>query len=198
MLGRMREEFGAIEGRGFVDSAPVLERDWARRAGNGWVGKNTMLINPKAGSKFFLAELIVDLELVPDGPMKDYCGTCTRCIDACPTDAISPNGYSMDGSKCISYLTIELKEAIPVEFKGRMDNWVFGCDICQDVCPWNRFSQPHNEPKFQPKDRLLHMTTDEWHEMTEATFDDLFAGTAVRRTGYEGLRRNLRFVSRFE
>jgi epoxyqueuosine reductase len=194
LLQQLRERFGDISGRGFVDSAPVLERDWARRAGNGWIGKNTMLIHPKAGSYFFLAELITDLELEPDAPMKDYCGTCTRCIEACPTDAISPDGYILDGSKCISYLTIELKDAIPEEFTGKMESWMFGCDICQDVCPWNRFAMEHDEPLFEPKAELLEKSRREWMEITEDIFDKLFEGSAVRRTKYKGLRRNLDFL----
>lgn len=194
LLEAMRSEVGDIEGRCFVDSAPVLERDWARRVGNGWVGKNTMLIHPRAGSYFFLAELIIDLPLVPDGPLKDYCGTCTRCIDACPTEAIAPEGYLMDGSKCISYLTIELKEAIPQEFQGRMENWMFGCDICQEVCPWNRFSRPHQEPAFEPHPKLHHMTREEWLELTEETFREVFQKSAVKRTKYSGLQRNIRFL----
>ena len=193
LVAAIQEQIGEVNGRGFVDSAPVLERDWARRAGNGWVGKNTMLIHPNAGSYFFLAELITDLELEPDAPMKDYCGTCTRCIEACPTGAISENGYVLDGSRCISYLTIELKEAIPEEFIGRMDNWMFGCDICQEVCPWNRFASRHDEPAFEPKPEILEMTTSEWHEITEEVFEGLFEGSAVKRTKYTGLRRNLEF-----
>ena len=195
-LSALREEYGEISGRGFVDSAPVLERDWARRAGNGWIGKNTLLINPKAGSYYFLAELITDLELEPDAPMKDYCGTCTKCIDACPTDAIAPSGYVLDGSKCISYLTIELKEAIPEEFSDQMANWAFGCDICQEVCPWNRFSSQHAEKAFEPKEGLLEMTRSEWMEITEEVFNKTFEGTAVRRTKYQGLKRNLAFLDR--
>ena len=195
LVNILQEEVGEIQGRVFVDSAPVLERDWAKRSGIGWVGKNTMLIHPKAGSYFFLAELIIDLELVPDGPMKDYCGTCRRCIDACPTDAISPNGYFMDGSKCISYLTIELKEAIPDEFKGKMENWMFGCDICQEVCPWNRFSKSHNEPAFEPHPDLLELKKEDWLELTEEVFKTIFKGSAVKRTKFAGLQRNIKFVA---
>ncbi|MCB0642104.1 MAG: tRNA epoxyqueuosine(34) reductase QueG, partial [Phaeodactylibacter sp.] len=195
LVARLQEELGEISGRIFVDSAPVLERDWARRSGVGWVGKNTMLIHPKAGSYYFLAELISDLDLVPDGPMKDYCGTCRRCIDACPTGAISEQGYFMDGSKCISYLTIELKEAIPNDFKGKMDNWMFGCDICQEVCPWNRFAQKHQEPAFEPHPDLLELKKDDWLELTEEVFRELFRGSAVKRTKYEGLQRNIKFVA---
>jgi len=194
LLDGLQEEAGPVTGRCFVDSAPVMERDWARRAGNGWIGKNTLLIHPGAGSYFFLAELIVDLELPPDEPMRDYCGTCTRCIDACPTDAISPQGYVLDGSRCISYLTIELKEAIPAEFKGKMENWMFGCDICQEVCPWNRFAQRHNEPAFEPHPDLLDLSAPEWEELTEGVFRELFRQSAVKRTKFKGLKRNIAFL----
>jgi epoxyqueuosine reductase len=194
MLKDLQSEIGEVEGRGFVDSAPVMERDWARRAGNGWTGKNTLLIHPKAGSYFFLAELIVDLELEPDTPIKDHCGTCTKCIEACPTDAIAKDGYVVDGSKCISYLTIELKDDIPREFKGKMENWMFGCDICQQVCPWNRFSTPHTEPAFSPKPELMEMSKNDWEEITEEKFEDLFTGSPVRRTKFEGLKRNISFL----
>jgi len=194
LLAYIREEVGEVNGRCFVDSAPVLERDWARRSGVGWVGKHTLLLHPKAGSYFFLAELIIDLELVTDDPIRDYCGTCTRCIDACPTEAISPQGYVMDGSKCISYLTIELKDAIPDEFKGKMEGWVFGCDICQQVCPWNRFATQHTEPKFEPHADLLDMSKQDWEEITEEVFRKVFKKSAVKRTKYAGLKRNLRFL----
>ena len=191
----INDEIGEVGGRVFVDSAPVLERDWAKRSGTGWIGKNTLLINPKAGSYFFLAELIIDLELVYDTPMKDYCGTCTRCIAACPTEAISPEGYLMDGSKCISYLTIELKdEIIPPQYKSQMEGWMFGCDICQDVCPWNRFSTKHNEPQFEPHPQLLELTKEEWFEITEDVFKEIFKNSAVKRTKYEGLKRNIDFL----
>ena len=190
----IKETFGDIDGRVFVDSAPILERDWAKKSGIGWIGKNTLLIHPQKGSFFFLAEIILDLDLEYDNPMSDYCGTCTRCIDACPTDAIDAHGYLMDGSKCISYLTIELKDEIPAEFKGKMDNWMFGCDICQQVCPWNRFSKPHNEAEFIPKEDLLTMTKEEWQNMTQSTFNSLFEGSAVKRTKYEGLKRNISFL----
>ena len=183
-----------VAGRAFVDSAPVLERDWARRSGTGWVGKNTLLINPKVGSYFFLAELILDLEVEPDGPIKDYCGTCTRCIDACPTDAISPSGYILDGSKCISYLTIELKENIPSEFKDQMEGWAFGCDICQEVCPWNRFAKPHQEPAFDPHEDLPGMSQRDWQEMTEEVFRKVFKKSAVKRAKYLGLKQNIEFL----
>lgn len=192
LLEVLREEIGEIDGRVFVDSAPVLEKVWAARSGTGWVGKHTNLINKQQGSYFFLAELIIDLELEPDGPIKDYCGTCTRCIDACPTDAITP--YEVDGSRCISYFTIELKEAIPTSMQGQFDNWMFGCDICQEVCPWNRFSQPHQEPRFQAHEQLLEMDGRQWQELTKELFNELFRKSAVKRTGYEGLKRNIGFL----
>jgi epoxyqueuosine reductase len=195
LVAAIREEIGAVEGRVFVDSAPVLERDWARRSGVGWVGKNTLLIHPRAGSYFFLAELIIDLDLAPDGPMKDYCGTCRRCIEACPTEAIAPEGYILDGSKCISYLTIELKSAIPEEFAGKFENWMFGCDICQEVCPWNRFAQRHAEPAFEPHPDLLDMRQADWQELSEEVFRKIFRKSAVKRTKYQGLKRNLAFIS---
>ncbi len=192
----IQQKIGEVNGRCFVDSAPVLERDWAKRSGNGWVGKNTLLIHPKAGSYFFLAELIIDLPLEADGPMKDYCGTCTRCIDACPTDAISPKGYFMDGSKCISYLTIELKDKIPEAFEGKMDNWMFGCDICQEVCPWNRFAQKHKEEAFEPHPDLLEMKEKDWIELTEEVFREVFRKSAVKRTKFAGLKRNIAFLKK--
>jgi epoxyqueuosine reductase len=194
LLHYIQTEIGAVSGRCFVDSAPVLERDWAKRAGLGWVGRHTLLIHPRAGSYFFLAELILDLELSYDQPIRDYCGTCRRCIEACPTEAISPNGYLLDGSKCISYLTIELREAIPEEFKGKMDNWMFGCDVCQDVCPWNRFSRPHEEADFEPHPDLLRLQKKDWEEITEEVFNQVFKDSAVKRTRWEGLRRNLAFL----
>ncbi|MEL6392718.1 MAG: tRNA epoxyqueuosine(34) reductase QueG [Bacteroidota bacterium] len=195
LMSSWSEELGHdIEGRVFVDSAPVMEREWARRAGNGWIGKNTLLITPKAGSFFFLSELIIDLELEPDEPIKDLCGNCTRCIDACPTEAIDKDGYLVDGSKCISYLTIELKEAIPDEFAGRMDDWAFGCDVCQEVCPWNRRSKPHSEAAFAPHEDLIDMGEQEWHEMTEEVFRKVFKNSAVKRTKFSGLKRNLKFL----
>lgn len=194
LLHFIRERIGEVNGRCFVDSAPVLERDWARRAGTGWVGKNTLLIHPKAGSYFFIAELILNLELIFDQPIKDYCGTCTRCIDACPTEAISPQGYIVDGSKCISYFTIELKEAIPEEVRGKFENWMFGCDICQEVCPWNRFSTPHAEPAFEPHPDLLEMKKEDWIDITEETFQKVFRRSALKRAKFSGLKRNIEFL----
>ncbi len=185
---------GDVNGRAFVDSAPVLDRVWAKKSGLGWVGKNTNLITREHGSFFFIAELIIDLELVADGAIEDYCGTCTACIDACPTDAIV-QPYVVDGSKCISYFTIELKEEIPKEVKGKFEGWAFGCDICQDVCPWNRFSKPHNEPAFESTEELMKMTKSEWEEITEDVFKKIFGQSAVKRTGYKGLTRNLNFIS---
>jgi epoxyqueuosine reductase len=192
-LRTIQQQIGEVNGRVFVDSAPVMERAWAERSGVGWIGKNSLLLNRDRGSFFFLAELILDLELTPDGPVKDYCGTCTACMDACPTDAI-PEPYVVDGSKCISYFTIELKEQIPAEMKGKFENWIFGCDICQDVCPWNRFAKPHHEPAFEPQPGLAKMKKEEWLDMTDIVFKDLFPASAVHRTGFEGLRRNIRFV----
>ncbi len=194
LLRFINEEIGEVHGRCFTDSAPVMERQWAALAGLGWTGRNTLLIHPKAGSYYFLAELIVDLELPPDEPIRDHCGTCRRCIDACPTGAIADSGYLLDAAKCISYLTIELRDAIPVEFRGKLQNWMFGCDVCQEVCPWNRFSKPHDEPAFFPAKELLEMTKSDWLELTEEVFKDLFRRSAVKRTGYAGLKRNLDFL----
>ena len=194
LLDQISAEVGAVNGRCFVDSAPVLERDWARRSGLGWTGKNTMIINKQRGSYFFLAEIILDVEFEYDHPVKDHCGTCTKCIDACPTNAISEEGYFMDGSKCISYFTIELKDEIPSEMKGRFENWMFGCDICQQVCPWNRFSKPNQEPDFQPKHGLLEMNKEEWLELTQDVFSIVFKKSAVKRTKYSGLMRNIHFL----
>ena len=194
LLEFLRDEIGEIDGRGFVDSAPVMERQWARKAGLGWIGKNSLLLNREMGSFFFLAELIIDLEVAPDKPLaKDYCGTCTACIDACPTDAIVDNGV-IDGSRCISYLTIELKDAIPNEFKGKMENWAFGCDICQDVCPWNRFSKANQEPRFQPNEELKELSQTDWREITEETFNKVFKKSGVKRTKLAGLKRNVDFL----
>jgi epoxyqueuosine reductase len=194
MLNTLEEKIGrSVGGRAFVDSAPVLDKAWAQRSGLGWVGKNSNLINKNSGSFFFIAELILDIELVPDSAIGDFCGTCTRCIDACPTDAIvSP--YIVDGSKCISYFTIELKDAIPESEKGKFENWMFGCDICQDVCPWNRFSSPHNHPELAPNKELLSKSKSDWEEITEDVFRELFRRSAVKRTKFDGLKRNIRFL----
>lgn len=193
-LQHLREEIGEIAGRAFVDSAPVMERQWAQKAGLGWQGKNSLLLNRTMGSFFFLAELIIDLEVSPDPPMvKDYCGTCTRCIDACPTDAIVQAGV-VDGSKCISYFTIELKEEIPQEVKGKFENWVFGCDICQDVCPWNRFSKPHQEQRFLPHPDLAAFTRKDWEEITLETFQKVFKNSPLKRAKFDGLKRNIDFL----
>lgn len=193
LLGFMQTEIGEIEGRAFVDSAPVLDKAWAAKSGLGWIGKHSNLLTQKAGSFYFVAELIVDLELEYDSPTTDHCGTCTACIDACPTEAII-QPYVVDGSKCISYLTIELKDNLPLEFKGKMDDWMFGCDVCQDVCPWNRFSKPHSEPLFNPNKELLNMDKNDWEELTEETFRKVFQKSAVKRTKYSGLSRNIRFL----
>lgn len=184
-----------LEGRYFVDSAPVLERDVAVRAGLGWRGKNTLLIHPKMGSYFFLAEIFINQDLIYDGPIDNYCGTCTNCIDHCPTEAIDKPGYRMNASRCISYLTIELKEnrPIPEEFKGLMKNYIFGCDICQEVCPWNKFSKPHSEKAFLPNEQLKAMKKEDWENLTQEKFNGLFEGSAVKRTKYGGLKRNIKF-----
>ena len=191
-----KDEIGEIHGRGFVDSAPVLERTWAQRSGLGWVGKNGNLINKQSGSFYFIATLITDLDLeYDDAFVKDYCGTCTRCIDACPTDAILPEKV-VDGSKCISYFTIELKEMmIPDAMKGKFDNWMFGCDVCQDVCPWNRFSKPNNEESFTPIPEILNLSSSEWEEMTEENFKKIFINSPLSRAKYKGIQRNLKFIS---
>ncbi|MFL0086000.1 tRNA epoxyqueuosine(34) reductase QueG [Tenacibaculum maritimum] len=194
LLSLIHDEIGEVSGRVFVDSAPVLERAWAKKTGLGWTGKNTLLIQKQQGSFFFLAELIIDLELAYDDPfVTDHCGRCTRCIDACPTNAILPNS-TVDGSKCISYVTIELKDQIPASFKDKMEGWMFGCDICQDVCPWNRFSKAHSEPLFSPKEHLLEMTKRDWEEVTEETFRKVFKKSPVKRTKFSGLTRNIRFL----
>ncbi len=192
LMAFITEQYGAVSMRAFVDSGPVLEKAWAQRSGVGWLGKHTNVIRQGAGSFFFLCEIILDLELEPDPPATDHCGTCRRCIDACPTEAITP--YGVDGSKCISYFTIELKSAIPEAMSGLFDNWTFGCDVCQQVCPWNRFSKPHEEPDFLPKPELMALSKDDWHGMTEIVFEKLFDNSAVKRTNYEGLKRNLRFL----
>ena len=191
----LMKKFGEINCRGFIDSAPVMDKVWAEKSGLGWIGKHSNLINKEVGSYFFIAELIVDIELEEDIPINDYCGTCTKCIDSCPTEAIV-EPYVVDGSKCISYLTIELKDQIlPNEFKDKMDNWMFGCDICQDVCPWNRFASVHNEPQFDPHPDLLKLTKKEWEELSEETYQNLFRKSAVKRTKYSGLKRNITFLS---
>jgi epoxyqueuosine reductase len=186
-------EIGEVNGRAFVDSAPVMDKAWAKKSGLGWVGKNTNIINKNSGSFFFIAELILDLELDYDGAIKDYCGTCTRCVEACPTDALS-TPYMIDGSKCISYLTIELKGEIPSEFQDKMDNWAFGCDICQDVCPWNRFSKTHQEATFKPLNGFSEMINKDWEEITAEIFSKLFKESAIKRTKLEGLKRNIDFI----
>ncbi|MBC8112567.1 MAG: tRNA epoxyqueuosine(34) reductase QueG [Verrucomicrobia bacterium] len=195
LLFFMQTEIGDIHGRAFVDSAPVMDKAWAAKAGLGWVGKHSNLLNRQMGSFFFIAELIVDVKLDYDSPTKDYCGTCTRCIDACPTDAIV-EPYVVDGSKCISYFTIELKEQIPADVKGKFENWIFGCDICQDVCPWNRFSKPHQEPQFNPSPELQPMKKQDWEEITAEVFEVIFKNSAVKRTKYAGLKRNIDFVKK--
>jgi epoxyqueuosine reductase len=197
LLEMMIAEIGEIHGRGFVDSAPVLERTWAQRSGSGWIGKNGNLITKENGSFYFIATLIIDVELVYDDPfVKDYCGTCTRCIDSCPTEAILP-GKVINGSKCISYFTIELKEQlIPVEMQGKFDNWMFGCDTCQDVCPWNRFSKPGSEQGFTPIPEILNFTTKEWDEISEETFKKIFKSSAIKRAKYSGIKRNLNFIKK--
>jgi epoxyqueuosine reductase len=185
---------GKVNGRCFVDSAPVLERAWAKRGGIGWIGKNTNMLTKRKGSYFFLAEIILDLELEYDSPVNEYCGTCTKCIDACPTDAIY-EPYKVDGSKCISYFTIELKdEVIPAEYKGKFKNWMFGCDICQQVCPINSHSKQHSEPRFTPSAELMSFTKTEWSNLTEETFNRLFANSPVKRTKFKGLKRNIDFL----
>ncbi|UPQ80125.1 tRNA epoxyqueuosine(34) reductase QueG [Flavobacterium azooxidireducens] len=193
LLHFIQTEIGEVSGRAFVDSAPVLDKAWAAKSGLGWMGKNTNLITQKVGSFYFIAELIVDLELEYDNPTTDHCGSCTACIDACPTEAIVAP-YVVDGSKCISYFTIELKENIPTEMKDKFDNWVFGCDVCQDVCPWNRFSKSHNEPLFQANPELLSFTKKDWEEITEDVFKKVFKNSAVKRTKLEGLKRNVEFL----
>ncbi|MCB9186197.1 MAG: tRNA epoxyqueuosine(34) reductase QueG [Flavobacteriales bacterium] len=193
LVNFINEEIGEVGGRAFVDSAPVMDKAWAAKAGLGWIGKNSNLLNSKAGSFFFIGELILDIELEPDGPTTDHCGTCTACIDACPTEAII-QPYVVDGSKCISYFTIELKDAIPPSMKGQFDNWAFGCDVCQDVCPWNRFSKPHAEPQFNPHPDMLDMTKQDWEELTEDVFKKVFQKSAVKRTKFSGLKRNIEFL----
>lgn len=193
LLHSIQTEIGEVSGRAFVDSAPVLDKAWAAKSGLGWIGKNSNLITQKVGSFYFIAELIIDLDLEYDHAVTNHCGTCTACIDACPTQAIVAP-YVVDGSKCISYFTIELKENIPTEMKGKLDDWVFGCDVCQDVCPWNRFSKPHKEPLFNPHPELLSFTKKDWQEITEETFAKVFKNSAVKRTKLKGLKRNINFL----
>ena len=195
LMKLINEHIGDVNGRGFVDSAPVLERSWAVKSGLGWVGKNGNLISKQSGSFFFIATLICDLELEYDAPFaKDYCGTCTKCIDSCPTDAILPDKV-VDGSKCISYFTIELKDALIDEsMKGKFDKWMFGCDVCQDVCPWNRFSKPHHEQHFNPIPEILNLTTQQWEEMSEERFKTIFKNSPLKRTNFAGIKRNLKFI----
>jgi epoxyqueuosine reductase len=193
LLHFIQDEIGDVNGRAFVDSAPVLDKAWAAKSGLGWIGKHSNLLTQQIGSFYFIAELIIDLDLEHDHATTDHCGTCTACIDACPTEAIT-EPYVVDGSKCISYFTIELKENIPTEFKDKMDDWVFGCDVCQDVCPWNRFSKSHSEPLFNPHPELLEMTKKDWEEITEDTFKKVFKNSAVKRTKFSGLERNIKFL----
>ena len=193
LLNFIQNEIGEVHGRAFVDSAPVLDKAWAAKSGLGWIGKHSNLLTQQVGSFYFIAELIVDLDLEYDSKTTDHCGTCTACIDACPTQAIT-EPYVVDGSKCISYFTIELKENIPTEFKGKIDDWIFGCDVCQDVCPWNRFSKAHNEPLFNPHYELLSMTKKDWEEITEDVFKKVFKKSAIKRTKFSGLKRNIDFL----
>lgn len=193
LLHFMQDEIGQIEGRAFVDSAPVLDKAWAAKSGLGWIGKHSNLLSKQTGSFYFIAELIVDLELDYDTPVTDHCGSCTACIDACPTDAIV-EPYKVDGSKCISYFTIELKDELPNSYRDKFDDWMFGCDVCQDVCPWNRFSKPHNEPLFNPHPQLLENEKKDWEEITKDTFNEIFRKSAVKRTKFEGLKRNMKFL----
>ena len=192
----IQDEIGEVAGRVFVDSAPVMDKVWAQKSGLGWIGKNSNLINPREGSFFFIAELILDLELEVDGPIKDYCGTCTRCIDACPTEAIV-EPYVVDGSKCISYFTIELKDQIiPHSNAAQFENWIFGCDICQDVCPWNRFSKPHGIADFKPSPELQNFSATDWEDLSEELFKELFRHSPIKRSKFEGLKRNVEFVKK--
>ena len=193
LLHSIHENIGEVSGRAFVDSAPVLDKAWAAKSGLGWIGKNSNLLTKSVGSFYFIAELIIDLELEYDYAATDHCGSCTACLDACPTEAIVAP-YVVDGSKCISYFTIELKDNLPTEMKGKFEDWAFGCDICQDVCPWNKFSKPHSEPLFNPNAELLSMTKKDWEEITEETFKTVFKNSAVKRTRFEGLKRNINFL----
>ena len=194
MVAELKEEIGDFHCRVFTDSAPVLERSWARKSGIGWVGKNANLITKQSGSFYFLAEIICDLDLSEDEPTTDHCGTCRKCIDACPTEAIVSEKI-IDGSKCISYATIELKNEIPESFSNNMENWMFGCDICQDVCPWNRFSVPHHQEKFKPNHLLKSYTKKDWQELSQELFSEIFRKSPVKRTKFAGLKRNISFLS---
>lgn len=193
MMDTLNQEIGEIGGRAFVDSAPVLEKAWAAKSGLGWVGKHSNLLSKQTGSFYFIAELIIDLELDYDTPVTDHCGSCTKCIDACPTDAIY-EPYKVDGSKCISYFTIELKNEIPNGYQDKFEDWMFGCDICQDVCPWNRFSKPHNEPLFNPHPNLLSYDKKDWEDISKDVFNEIFRKSAVKRTKFEGLKRNINYI----
>ena len=193
LLNSIQDNIGEVSGRAFVDSAPVLDKAWAAKSGLGWIGKNSNLLTQKVGSFYFIAELIVDLDLEYDNVTTDHCGSCTACLDACPTQAIV-EPYVVDGSKCISYFTIELKENIPSEMKGKFDDWAFGCDVCQDVCPWNRFSKPHKEPLFNPSPELLSMSKNDWIELTEETFKEVFRNSPLKRAKFDGLKKNIDFL----
>jgi epoxyqueuosine reductase len=193
LLKFIKREIGDVSGRAFIDIAPIMDKAWAAKSGLGWIGKNTNLITQKTGSFYFIAELIIDLELEYDNPTTDHCGTCTACIDACPTQAIVAP-YVVDGSKCISYFTIELKDNIPNEMKGKFDDWAFGCDVCQDVCPWNKFSKPHNETLLNPYPELLSYSKKDWEEITEETFKKVFTNSPLKRPQWEGLKRNINFL----
>lgn len=195
LVAELQQEIGEFSFRIFVDSAPVLERSWARKSGIGWVGKNANLITKQTGSFYFLAEIICDLDVMPDSPETDHCGSCRKCIDACPTDAIVSDKI-IDGSKCISYATIELKNEIPDYFAGKMEDWMFGCDICQDVCPWNRFSKPNHQQKFQPNESLLTFKKNDWQELTQELFSEIFKKSPVKRTKFSGLQRNISFLDK--
>lgn len=194
LLRAIRTEIGEVSGRAFIDIAPVMDKVWAAKSGLGWIGKNSNLITQKTGSFYFIAELILDLDLEYDNPTTDHCGSCTACIDACPTQAIIAP-FVVDGSKCISYFTIELKENLPIEMKGKFDDWAFGCDICQDVCPWNRFSKPHNEPLLSPNPELLSLSKKDWEEITAETFDKVFKNSPLKRAKWEGIKRNIDFLT---
>lgn len=193
MIDLIQEKIGSVNARCFVDSGPVLERAWAEKSGLGWIGKHGLIINPKKGSFFFLADIILDIECQEDGPIKDYCGTCNKCVEACPTEAILPN-KTLNASKCISYLTIELKEEIPADFAGKMDDWIFGCDICQDVCPWNRFSKPNNNDRFNPINEIINNNSKDWLQMEEVAFSKIFKKSPLKRTKIKGIKRNVEFI----